>query len=83
MSDSVQRINSTYPADNAFAITPDDEADLAVTTRGVHCNAAGDLVAVFAGDSEAVTLTLAAGITYPFRVKRVMEATDAEIVGLA
>ena len=71
------------PATKAFAITGADSVILDPIPRGLHCNAAGDLVAVFAGDdTTAVTLSLVAGTFYPYRVKIVKAATDAEIVGL-
>lgn len=71
------------PASRAIAITPDDDADLALTTRGVYVGGAGDLVAVTEGGDTVTFTGLLAGQVYPFKVKRVKEATTAtDLVGL-
>lgn len=73
------------PARNAFEITPHDTNELTDVTKGVHCNVSGTAEVVFAGDSSAVTIEFVAGMTYPFRLKKVLSTgTDAgtELVGL-
>jgi hypothetical protein len=75
----------TGPLTNAVAITPHDSNDLAQTTRGLYVGVAGNVRVIFAGDTEAVTLTgLAAGMVHPFRVTRVLSTstTATGIVGL-
>jgi len=70
-------------ATKAVAIIPDDDTDIEVT-RGLYVGGAGDLVIMLADDEEAVTFTgVAAGVLYPLRVKRVMEASTAtDLVGV-
>ena len=54
------------------AVTPADGADLSVKpTRGLMVGADGDVSVIFMGDTSAVTLTLKAGVVYPFAVNRV------------
>jgi hypothetical protein len=68
------------PASYVFAITPDDDNDLAIHTRAIRANTAGDVVLVTAGGSE-VTCKFAAGETRPIRAVRVL-ATDTTATGL-
>lgn len=85
MSDT-QYSDSMYPADNAVAITPNDGADLATTTRAFYIGGAGNVAVILARDSASVTLTaLAVGVVHPLRVKRVLATgtTATGIVGLS
>lgn len=71
-------------AESAFAITPDDNNDLAYPTRGLYVGSAGD-VAVVMVNGDAVTFsTLAAGIVHPLGVIRVKSTgtTAANIMGV-
>ena len=69
----------------AFAITPNNGADLAQPTKGLIVGSAGDVAVIMAEDSASVVLPkLAAGVVHPLRVKRVL-ATGTEpliIIGL-
>lgn len=71
----------TVPAESAVAITPDDETDLGNNTRALMVNVAGDVVVDFVTTGESITLTLAAGVVYPLRVKRV-RATGTTATGI-
>lgn len=71
------------PAAVAFAITPDNSNDLAVYTRGIMVNVAGNIVVDFVQSGSSITLTLLAGQIYPFHLKRVRSATATGLVGLA
>jgi hypothetical protein len=46
-----------------------------VATRAVYCNAAGDFAMQFVDDSASVTLTLVAGVVYPFRINFLTSGT--------
>jgi hypothetical protein len=72
------------PANSAFAITPNDNSNLSVTTRALYVGGSGNLVATLAGDTAAVTFTgLQAGY-HPLRVKKVSATgtTCTAILGL-
>jgi len=76
---------ATLPGNSAFAITPDNDEDLAYVTRGIYVGVAGDVkVDMFGTGTAVVFKDLAAGVVHPLRVKRVYEAgTDAtNIVGV-
>jgi hypothetical protein len=75
----------SYSAMSFKTVTPDDAVnDPNGPFRGLHCNTSG--VATILGDTpnEAVqTLTFVAGLTYPYRVKRVNSTgLTASFVGL-
>ena len=73
------------PASKAFAITPNDGADLPVATRSLYVGTGGSLVVTLVGDTAAVTFTgLQAGY-HPLRVKKVAVtgSTATGLVGLA
>lgn len=60
----------------AFAVTPDDDADLPFTPRAVFCGGGGDLVVILADNENAVTLKgVPAGAWLPIVPKQIMEAT--------
>lgn len=72
----------TNPAAKAFAISPNDNTDLAVVTRGLYVGATGDVVVILDADSSAVTFVgLAAGIIHPLAVKRV-KSTNTTATGI-
>ncbi|ADZ71443.1 spike base protein, RCAP_Rcc01079 family [Polymorphum gilvum] len=73
------------PPARLFQIGPDDDADLAVTTRGLMVGTAGDVrVTTLAGDT-AVLPALVPGVQYAIRARRVHATgtTATQIVGLA
>lgn len=72
-------------ARKAFAITPNDNADLATFTRGLYVGVSGDVSVILIDDSAAVTFVgLAAGIVHPIAAKRVRSSatTATSIVGV-
>lgn len=69
--DTLTDIYRTAPAANAVAVTPNDSTDLTNYTRGLMVNIAGDVVVDFAQSGSTITLTLAAGVVYPFHIRRV------------
>jgi hypothetical protein len=73
------------PATKAFAITPNDGADLAVPTRCLYVGTAGNVSVILAEDSAAVTITNLAVGYHPLQIKRLRASgtTAAGLVGLA
>ena len=77
--------NFESPATKAFAITPDNDNDLAFVTRGFYVGSGGSITVIMMGDDVPVLFPfLPAGVTKPWRVKRVMAAgtTATGMVGL-
>jgi hypothetical protein len=74
----------TKYAESAFAITPDDNNDLANPTRGIYVGSAGDVAVVMVNGESVTFSTLAAGIVHPIGVKRVKSTgtTAANIIGV-
>jgi hypothetical protein len=73
------------PANHAFAVTPNDGANLAVVTRGLYVGTGGDLSVIPKGDSAPISFVgVASGTVLPLRVQRVRATgtTAADIVGL-
>lgn len=75
------------PGSNAFAITPEDDADLAVIPRAIYVGSEGDLTVVMAdqtSNSTTVTFTgVLAGSLLPIRARRVRESSTAgSLVGI-
>lgn len=73
------------PPARAFAITPDDNTDLPVATRGLMVTSAGAVsVLTVAGDT-ATLPGLEPGVQYAIRAQRVLATgtTAAGLVGLA
>lgn len=69
------------PITRSLLVTPADGADLVETTRALHCNASGNVAVIMAGDTASVIKAVIAGVTYPWRVKRVLAAgTTATVV---
>lgn len=71
-------------ATQAFAITPDDDNDLAQYPQGIWVGSLGDVVAVFEPGSDPITFgAVPAGTHLPISPSRIMEATTADdLVGL-
>ncbi|MGY6637337.1 MAG: spike base protein, RCAP_Rcc01079 family [Erythrobacter sp.] len=79
-SDSV-----TAPAKAAFAITPDDTAELPVTPRAIFIGTGGDLVLrAVDSDADVIFANLPNGAILPVRARaiRASGSTAANIVGL-
>jgi len=71
----------TDPVTGGFAITPDDDTELAAVTRALLVTGAGSVTAEM---KDGMTLTLPAlgpGVLYPFRVVRVL-ATGTTATGI-
>jgi len=72
------------PAEYAVEITPSNDTDLAISTRGIYVGVAGDLKIDTVGGSTVIFVNLAAGIIHPIRAKRIhATGTDADdIIGV-
>ncbi len=72
------------PALHAFAITPDDNNDLAIATRGIYVGVGGDVAVVTAGGETVTLKNASAGTTLPVRVARVKATgtTATNLIGL-
>ena len=68
------------PASDAVAITPHDTNEI-TPTRGLLVNVAGDVACRFTDSSADVTLTLLAGVYYPFSV-RAVRSTSTTATGI-
>jgi hypothetical protein len=73
------------PPDRGFAITPDDDNDLAITTRGIMVGGGGNVSLVTAGGDTVTLPSLAVGVQYVIRARRVLSTntTATGIIGLA
>lgn len=75
------------PACKAFAITPDDSNDLAISTRAIYTGAGGTIVAILQDDASSVTFTnVPPGQIIPLRVRRVLATGTTgsmNLIGLA
>ncbi len=64
----------------AAAVTKSD-ATILPATRGLYVGGAGDVSAILAGDTAAVTFSaVAAGTVLPIQVTKVMAATTATLI---
>ncbi|MCU0947418.1 MAG: hypothetical protein MUF47_04105 [Porphyrobacter sp.] len=73
------------PAKAAFAITPDDSADLPMVAKAIYVGTGGDLVlCAVDSDADATFANLPDGTILPVRVRaiRATGSTAANIVGL-
>jgi hypothetical protein len=61
----------TRPAENAFAVTPNNDADLAEDTRGLYVGVSGDVKVDLVGGTTVTFVNLAAGVIHPIRARRV------------
>ena len=71
----------TAPSDHAFAVTPNDGADLREVTRALYVGTGGNLAIVFAAGSEASLLNVQSGTVLPVRCRRI-KATGTTATGL-
>lgn len=75
----------TRPADEAFAVTPNNSTDLATYTRGLYVGVSGDVKVDLVGGSTEITFVgLAAGVIHPIQAKRVYATgtSATSIVGI-
>jgi serine/threonine protein phosphatase PrpC len=80
---STQTPGLTAPAIDGFAIAPDDDADLAQTTRAIYVGTGGALYVVLASGAEVSLANVGDGTVLPLRVRRVLESSTAgDLVGL-
>lgn len=72
------------PATGAFAITPDDNTDLAETTRAIYVGTTGDLDLRMLDGQDVVFTDIPAGMLLPVRATRVKASgtTANDIIGL-
>ncbi|GHA25404.1 hypothetical protein GCM10007989_21340 [Devosia pacifica] len=72
------------PASDAFAITPDDAADLPEATRALYVGRTGDIALLTISGTSASFIGVPAGSILPIRASRVFATgTDAgDLVGL-
>jgi hypothetical protein len=71
------------PARKAFAITPHNTNELSSVTRGIFVGVAGDVAAILAGDTVAVTFKGVSGmLAIRAKVILVTGTTATDIVGL-
>ena len=72
------------PASGAFAITPDDAADITEVTRALYVGGAGDIAVKMKSGQSVSLVGVTAGAVLPMRVVRVLATgtTASDIVGL-
>jgi hypothetical protein len=64
------------PADNAAAVTPDDDTDLSDFARALYVGTAGDVAVNLATTGSAIVFkNVAAGTVLPIRVARVLDTS--------
>ena len=84
MADAYPRSTETIiaPGSRMVALTLSDSVDLADISVGIAVKTAGDYPLVLAGMTAPVTITLAAGIVHPLRVKRAFATGAASASGV-
>lgn len=82
---STYQAGLTSPAFAAIAVTPNDGADLANTSRGLWVGQGGDVAVILVNDTASVVIAnVSGGSLLPIRVKRVLATgtTATSIVAL-
>ena len=77
-------VGLTAPGEHAFAITPNNSADLDIATRAIYVGGNGNLKITTVG-GDTVTLTgVVAGMIYPLRAVRVWSTgtTATSLIGV-
>ncbi len=65
-------LDLTQAARRAYVVTPDNDNDLPIATRGIYIGTAGTLKVLHVGDTSPVTYPVTiAGCIYPLAVKRI------------
>jgi len=72
------------PAENAFAITPNNSVDLATNTRAIYIGGNGNISLITVGGNTVTFVGLLAGTLLPIRASRVnsTSTTATNLVGL-
>lgn len=76
--------SSIQSASGAFEVTPDDNNDMAMPTRGIYIGAAGNLHVKMVDNTEVTFVSLAVGVVHPLQIRRVYTTgtTAGQIRGL-
>lgn len=65
-------LDRTQPTRHALAVTPNDDTDLSIITRGLYIGTAGTVTVLHADDADPVTYPVTlGGVVYPWAVRRV------------
>ncbi|MCM2473742.1 hypothetical protein HGO38_09665 [Rhizobium sp. CG5] len=72
------------PAFSGFPITPDDDLDLAETTRAIYVGQGGDLAVTMVSGASLIFSDVPSGSLLPLRVSRVLSigTTASSLAGL-
>lgn len=74
------------PAQNCFAVTPQDSAELPLVTKSIYVGQGGDLALLpLRGENTVIFRNLADGMLLDVRARKILATgtTAADIVGLA
>lgn len=86
MTDAFQShsANLATPGENAFAVTPNDSADMDFVTRAIYVGVAGNVKMTLLGGTTVTFVGLVAGGLYPLRVKRIWSTgtTASNLIGV-
>jgi hypothetical protein len=86
MSDPYGTFSSVLdsPASSGFAVTPDDDSDLTISTRGLYVGGSGVLKVDLVGGSTLTFADVTAGDFLPLRVKKIYSTgtTATDLIGL-
>ena len=77
-------VRNTDPAFGVLDVTPNDSANLKdddTPSRGIYCGVSGDIAVVMADGTSSTIPNVAAGVTHPWRVVRIM-ATGTTATGI-
>lgn len=75
--------NIRNSAEKSFSVSPHDDNDLAVVTRGLWIGGAGDVSLILLGDTDPQLFEgVQAGSLLPFRVKRVRATGTTVTAGI-
>lgn len=79
-----QNVELNSPAGNAFIVSPDDDNDLAFSTRFIYVGTVGDIQLETVNGDIVVLTSLLAGTILPIRAKKIFadQTTVTVIVGL-
>jgi hypothetical protein len=77
-------LSLTSPGTRARAITPHNDNDLDIITRGLYVGVSGDIAAILADDTDSVIFTAVPVGFFPWRCKRILATgtTATNMVGV-